>query len=192
MFRKISIAFVFIFSFQQAFACDCKNVALSLKSISSYELIFYGKVVAVSGCDKNAHANFNVEQLFRGKCYPSTDLQFDCTTDCQMSFSPGQTWIIYATYEKYGKPKVDFCSYSREQFANEKEDYNTVVHGMDFSDELIWLKKNLGEQKLDVVDIQAQQHHENTRPQGYEFLIYLALGFVGMIVIYFIVQKFLK
>ncbi len=192
MRKLLFLLSVFIFPFHETFACDCQMAAVSTQSISPYELIFYGKVVAVSGCDVNAKVNFTVEKLFRGKCFPSTSVQFDCSTDCQMSFSPGQTWIIYATYEKYGEPKVEFCSYSRQQFANEKDDYNTVAHGMDFSNELAWLEKNLGIQKLNEVDIQSQQHHENIRPQGYEFLWYLGFGFVGLIVIYFLTQKFLK
>src|SRR6185436_2562869 len=98
--------FLFIFSFQKTFACDCEMATVSAESISKYELIFVGKVVAISGCDESAKANFAVEKLFRGKCFSATDVEFDCSSDCQMSFVPGQTWIIYATYEKYGEPKV--------------------------------------------------------------------------------------
>jgi hypothetical protein len=184
--------FLFIFLFQKTFACDCQMAALKMETLASYELIFYGKVIAVSGCDEKAKAHFSVEKLFKGKCFPSTDVEFDCSSDCQMSFSPGQTWIIYATYEKYGEPKVEFCSYSRQQFSKETDDYNTTTHGMTFADELTWLEKNLGLQKLNEKDIQSQQHHENIRPEGYDFLWYLAFGLIGLIAIYFLNKKFLK
>ena len=186
------IVFLFIFSFHTAFACDCEMAGVSMESISSYELIFVGKVVAISGCDENAKANFTVEKLFRGKCFASTDIEFDCSTDCQMSFVPGQTWIIYAKYKKYGEAKVHFCGYSRQQFPDESKDYNTAVHGMKYSEELAWLEKNLGVQKLNEKDIESQQHHENLRPAGYEFFWYYGFGLLGLIAIYFITKKFLK
>lgn len=182
-----------IFSFQKMTACDCQMANVSMDAISKYELIFVGKVVATSGCqDGNAKVNFSVEKLFRGKCYPATDVEFDCSTDCQMSFIPGQTWIIYATYEKYGESKVNFCSYSRQQFSNETEDYNTSTHGMSFSNEAAWLEKNLGVQKLNEKDVQMDQHHENIRPQGYTFLWYYGFGLLGLVAIYFFSKKFLK
>jgi hypothetical protein len=166
--------------------------AVDMKTIADFELIFIGKVAAISGCDKSAHVSFAVQKLFRGKCFPETALEFDCTSDCQMNFSPNETWIIYASYMSYGKAKVEFCSYSRQQFENDKDDYNTVVHGMTFTEESAWLEKNLGLQKMDEKDVQSEQHHENIRPQGYAVLWYLGGGFLGLIVIYFLVQKFLK
>jgi len=193
MRRLIVFIFLFIFPFQKTFACDCKMAGVSTESIAKYELIFIGKVVAISGCDdEKAKVNFSVEKLFRGKCFPATDVKFDCATDCQMSFAPGQTWIIYATYEKYGEPKVHFCSYSRQQFPSEAEDYNTSVHGMTFSQELTWLEKNLGVQKLNEKDVLMEQHHENIRPQGYDFVWYYVFGLLSLVAIYFITKKFLK
>ena len=191
MMRRL-ILFLLIFSFRPAFACDCEMTGVTMESISAYELIFVGKVVAISGCDKNAKANFQVEKLFRGKCFASTDIEFDCSSDCQMSFVPGQTWIIYAKYKKYGQAEVHFCSHSRQQFQAEEKDYNTSVHGMTYSEELSWLEKNLGEQKLNEKDIESEQHHENLRPEGYAFFWYYGFGLLGLIAIYFITKKFLK
>jgi hypothetical protein len=193
MMRRLTFFLLLIFSFQKTFACDCKMAGVSMETISKYELIFVGKVVAISGCDDGtAKAYFTVEKLFRGKSFPATDLEFDCSSDCQMTFIPGQTWIIYATYAKYGHPKVHFCSYSRQQFPTDATDYNSAVHGMNFSAELSWLEKNLGLQKLNEKDIQSEMHHENIRPEGYAFFWYYGFGLLGLIVIYFITKKFLK
>ena len=183
---------LFIFFVQKSFACNCSMDAVSVETIKKFDLIFIGKVAAISGCDKRAEVSFSVQKLFRGKCFPETALEFDCTSDCQMNFAPGETWIIYANYTAYGKAEVQFCSYSRQQFANEKEDYNTSVHGMNFTEELNWLTKNLGEQKLNEKDIQAEQHHENLRPQGYWVLFYLGGGLLGLIAFYFLSRKFLR
>lgn len=191
--KRIALVLFSSFYFLQGlFACDCKTIPLTKESIESVELIFLGKVVALSGCDKTAKVSFSVDELYRGKCFANVEIEFDCTSDCQMSFNPGQTWIIYATYKKYGEAEVNFCSYSRQLFANEKSDYNTVIHGLTFSDEKNWLHKNLGLQVLNVKEDAMNQHHENERPDGYKFLWYLGAGFFGLIFIYFISKKLLK
>ncbi len=193
MMRPILISFLaFFLLLQQVAACDCKMIPLSEKTLTSSELIFLGKVIAISGCNKTAKVSFAIDELYRGKSFSNVEIEFDCSSDCQMSFVPGQTWLIYATYKSYGKAEVGFCSYSRQQFANEKEDYNTSLHGMTFSDEKIWLKKTLGVQTLNVKDPVNEEHHENIRPQGMQVLVYLAIGFISLIAIYFVGRKYLK
>ena len=193
MMRPVLLSLLaFFLSLQHIFGCVCQLVPVSEKAIASSEFIFLGKVIAISGCDKTAKASFSVQELFRGKSFANTEIEFDCSSDCQMSFVPGQTWLIYAKYKSYGKAEVEFCGYSRQQFANEKEDYNTPIHGMTFGEEEIWLKKILGLQSLNVKDPIAEQHHENIRPQGFQVLYYLGFGFIALIAIYFVGRKFLK
>ena len=190
--KKMNSVFVLaiLLSGLKANACDCGNGLLTLDAIKSSELIFLGDVSAVSGCNGTSKATFNVQELFRGKCYRNVAVEFDCSSDCQMSFAPGQTWIIYATYKKYGEPEVKFCSYSRQLIAG--EDYNTIAHGMDFNAEKSWLEKNLGLHELNIKAPGDDQHHENIRPEGYEALWYLGGGFLALIALYFISRKFLK
>lgn len=181
-----------LLSLQHLSACDCKMIPLSKGAIASCEFIFLGKVVAISGCDRTSKASFSIQELFRGKSFANTEIEFDCSSDCQMSFAPGQTWLIYATYKSYGAAEVNFCSYSRQQFANEKDDYNTAVHGMDFSTEEIWLKENLGLLALNSKDPLAEQHHENIHPNGFQTLYYLGSGFLFLALAYFVGRKYLK
>jgi hypothetical protein len=108
-----------------------------------------------------------------------------------MDFAPGQTWIIYATYKKYGEPEVDFCSYSRQQIPS-KDDFNSLIHGMSYDEEITWLQKNLGVKELNVQKAEDGQHHLNIRPKGYEALWYLVAGFVVLFLFYFLGRKFLK
>jgi hypothetical protein len=173
-------------------ACKCSFDSLSLQNIKSSELIFLGEVSAVSGCSGTSKATFTVKELFRGKCYQNVAVEFDCTSDCQMSFAPGQTWIIYATYKKYGEPVTEFCSFSRQKMPAGEEDFNSSWHGKTFDEEEAWLKKNLGLQELNERNPIDDQHHENIRPTGYETLWYLGGGFLALIVLYFISRKFLK
>lgn len=191
--RKLFLfAIAFSFSLSTLVACDCETIPISVQSIASSELIFLGKVVAISGCDKTSKASFSIQELFRGKAFANIEIEFDCTSDCQMSFSPGQTWIIYAKYKTYGKAEVFFCGYSRQQFANEKDDYNSVAQGMNFDDEKKWLENNVGVQTLNEKNPMADDLHENIHPNGYQILYYLGFGFVGLIVIYFVGRKYLK
>jgi hypothetical protein len=193
MMRKFFVALIaLLFSCQRMISCDCQTAQVDMKTIASSELIFLGKVVAISGCNGTAKANFLVQELYRGKCFAETSIEFDCSSDCQMDFAPGQTWLIYADYIKYGEPQVKFCSFSRQQFDNEKDDFNSLSHGMTFEAEKNWLKKNLGLQQLNVKDEATEQHHENIRPQGSDILLYLGLGLVGVIGFYFLGRKFLK
>jgi hypothetical protein len=173
-------------------ACDCVSNPVNLETIKSAELIFMGEVVAISGCDGTAKATFSVKELFRGKTFANETVEFDCSSSCQMSFLPGETWLIYATYKKYGESEVNFCSLSRKKFSNESDDYYTATHQMNFTEEQEWLKKNLGLQQLNEKEPEAEQHHENIRPEGYQMLWYLGGGLLAVIAFYFIGRKFLK
>ncbi|MBI3511548.1 MAG: hypothetical protein HY064_12875 [Bacteroidetes bacterium] len=189
---RVPFLIFFFFLFSVADACDCDAVKVSDASVSQYDVIFVGKVVAVSGCDKSSKAKFLIEKLFHGKSYESTEIEFDCTSDCQMSFTPGEEWIIYADYKSYGKPEVKFCGLSRRKFENEKDDYVSASHGMNFIDELSFLEKKFGVQKFNVMNVQDQQHHELLHPSYTQqfWLLLISIASIGLF--YFIVKKVLK
>ncbi len=189
--KWLVLLIVFV-SFQHLKACDCKTVPVSMESIKSTELIFIGEVVAISGCEGTSKATFSVKELYKGKCFANTTVEFDCSSDCQMSFVPGQTWLIYATYKKYGEAEVNFCGYSRLQMESDKEDFNSVAHGMTFPEEVAWLKKNLGEQKINDAIQVDHPLHENIHPNGMQTLYYLMAGFLALALFYFVGRKFLK
>jgi hypothetical protein len=189
--RTFFLFFLFLFS-ANAFACKCDTLPFTLEGIERYELIFTGEVTAVSVCDKIATATFTVKELYKGKCFESVTVEFDCSSSCAMSFAPGETWIIFATYEKYGEPQVSLCSHSRRKFADAKDDFYFQLSGISFSEAEAFLKKNLGIQPFSVKKVEEEQHHENIRPKGYESLWYLVAGFVVLFIFYFLGRKFLK
>ncbi|MSP68786.1 MAG: hypothetical protein EXR20_00790 [Bacteroidetes bacterium] len=190
MRKEFLLLFLFFICETSLLACDCKIGPISELTIENEELIFLGKVVAISGCDVVAKVNFQVTELYRGKCFEETAVEFDCSSDCLMSFVPGQTWLIFANYKKYGEPKVKFCSYSRQQFELNQADYNSAVHGMGFQEERDWLKIKFGLQALNINNKGLQQHHTNIRPAGLQFLWYIGLGLVVLAGLYFIGRKF--
>lgn len=190
--KRFLLALFFLFSGSALFACECTLGPVTEKSVEPFDFIFAGKVVAVSGCDETAKVKFTVSELYRGKSYATTELEFDCSSDCQMSFAPDEEWLIYAHYTGYGQAKVEFCSYSRKKFANPADDFNTVTHQMDFATEQAWLKHKFGVQKLNEYEIVEQQHHENLKPQGLSMLWVMLAGFGVLGLFYFIVRKFLR
>ena len=187
----ILVLILFLFA-SDTHACKCNFVPVSMESIKPYELIFIGEVVAISGCDKTAKATFLIKELYRGKSFANTTVEFDCSSSCAMNFTPGQTWIIFATYKKYGEAEVNFCSHSRAKVAEGTEDYNASVYGMSFNEEWEWLIKNLGTKVLNEKNAEAEQHHENIRPDGSQTLIYLGVGFIAVVLFYLIGRKILK
>jgi hypothetical protein len=184
--------YIFLFFSANAIACKCDTTSFTLEGIKRYELIFAGEVTSVSICEQKPKATFTVKELYRGKCFDTVSVEFDCSSSCAMSFSPGETWIIFATYEKYGKPEVELCSHSRRKFADEKDDFYFQLSGISFGDAQAFLKKNLGTQPFSIKTAEEDQHHENIRPKGYEALWYLIAGFVVLFLFYFLGNKFLK
>lgn len=173
-------------------ACDCPPEAVNETTMRSYDFIFSGKVLAVSGCDKDAQVTFEIQQLYKGKSYATSSVQFDCLSDCQMSFVPGEEWIIYSDYVLYGQGQVKFCSLSRKKIADAKEDFYNISHGMDFESEKQMLLNIFGEQKLNVKDPKQEQHHQLIHPEGMQIVWYLAAGLAGLAAFYFLGKKFLK
>jgi hypothetical protein len=191
MIRVLTIALALLLS-PALFACKCAMPPFSEETVKPYEFVFYGKVVAVSGCDKTAKVKFTIIELFRGKSFETTELEFDCASDCQMSFSPGEEWLIYSNYENYGQARVELCSFSRKKIDGETGDYNAFNNGMSFADEKKWLEEKLGVQKLNEKDMIDRPHHENARPEGMNVVWTMLIGFAILGVFYFVVRKFIR
>ncbi|HEU4719032.1 MAG TPA: hypothetical protein VFU15_14410 [Bacteroidia bacterium] len=190
--KKLLFVFAANLFFLHAFACNCPTVALTKENLAAYDFIFTGKVVAVSGCSDDASVSFEIEKLYRGKSYREAQLKFDCTSDCGMTFSPGEEWIIYAKYVGYGKAEVKFCSFSRKYVADDKNDFVTPLHGMSYAMENEWLEKTLGVQELNVRNPEDDMHHENIHPSQQQALLYFGLGLAGLLVLLFLTKKFLR
>ncbi|HLG03465.1 MAG TPA: hypothetical protein VI731_07700 [Bacteroidia bacterium] len=192
MSRFSSLVLSVLFTLKGIAACDCPTDSVTIKSLDRYDVIFQGKVVSVSGCDETAKVIFSVITLFKGKSYPETTLEFDCSSDCQMSFAPGEEWIIYAEYIRYGEGSVKFCSLSRKKPVAGEQDHFAQQQGMSYDSTIAFLKKNYGVQLLHEKKVRDQQHHELILPDRVQMLGYLAAGLVVIVLLYFIVKKVFK
>ncbi|MGL4599560.1 MAG: hypothetical protein ACRCYO_18695 [Bacteroidia bacterium] len=188
--KRVGIFFLLLLVHARVWACTCDDlVVLSKAEVEKYAMIFVGTVTSVKQFEKEGVAHFKIEALHKGKSFPETDLYFDNATDCQMSFAVGEKWIIYADYRGYGQPEVKFCSRSRKQ-QNKQQD--TDVSGMSFLDEKNWLFVNVGVIPFNEKKKSPQDQRKLILPKGMQRLWLYLGGIAGILVIGFLVKRFLR
>jgi hypothetical protein len=191
------LIFLFTFSiFHLPFylhACQCPTTKLGMDEANKYDLIFRGKIDSVSSCtDKKGHAFFRILELYKGIATERFEILTDCDVECAQVLNAGEEWIIYANYKQAINAKLDWCSRSRRFIKNQKEDFYTVNNGADYDDELKFLRENLGLHKP-LKPIENQRVGEpNKLPTQKEFIVYLLLSIVGMVLFYYLFNKFFK
>jgi hypothetical protein len=192
MMRTLLFLLAVFFSLRAESTCNCTLIPVSDNAIAPYELIFKGKVLSVSGCDKTANVTFEIQELYVGKSFATVEIAYDCSSACKMTFAPGETWLVYATYESYGKAKTEYCSHTRMLYPDDENDMNTIGHGMTFDEEIAWLKKKFGVQELNDESMAVDMHHKNIIPKGYTVLWYLGIGLVVVVAAYFVGRRFFR
>lgn len=195
--KKLAALIAFAcFSALTAYACKCEGFKpLSTETLKPYEFIFSGRVTAVSGCKEGEQATvrFTIDTLFRGKAFAETDVLFDCSSSCAMSFAPGERWTIYATYQKYGVGQVMLCSPSRKLTPAGTPDFYTDMHGGGtYASEAAWLAKNLGIIPLNTDADKTTNTRELIKPKGLESLWLYLGGAAGVVALFFVLKRFLK
>jgi hypothetical protein len=190
---KKALALIWILLNLPAFACQCDSISTSLnkQTVSSYDLIFYGKVTKVASVQHTGLASFSIDKIFQGKSYQNIDLSFDNQSSCAMSFSPDEEWIVYAKYISYGHAEIVFCSPSRKKMSSNTDDYYSMIHGKSFEDELIWLEKEFGIKELNRSSAESPRR-ELLHPVGMERLWLYLGGLLGLALIWFLTRKFLR
>jgi hypothetical protein len=189
--KKTTLLLLAILVQLTVFACECEALKpLSKAETDAYEFIFTGKVVDVQQFDENGLAKFEIQAIYKGKSYSQTSVSFDNLTDCQMSFSTNEVWIIYANYKEYGKPELVFCSRSRKLNADPSLDKDVL--GISFTAELDWLKKNLGIQAFNEKKETKESERKLILPTGLERLWLYLGGLVVLVGIWLLVRKLLN
>src|ERR1700741_2038291 len=108
--KKLVLLLILIHTSFTSFSCDCPSLPLlDLDYCGKFEIIFKGKVVSVSTCNEISSAKFKLSELYKGPCTEEIEIWFDCSSDCMMSFTAGEEWIIYANFFQHGKPRAEFC-----------------------------------------------------------------------------------
>src|SRR4051812_34424948 len=97
--------FIFLlFSSSLLSACECPPLSPVTKELCDhYDVIFFGRIDSVALCDTkgNAVAFFTIVELYKGNSEKRIKINFDCSSECLMSFAKNEEWLIYANYRKF-------------------------------------------------------------------------------------------
>lgn len=181
-----------------AYACKCNQLGkLSRKSVEMYDIIFTGRVAAVSGDDVTERVQFTVLELFKGTSYQTIELQQNAGSDCSFSFAPGETWTIYGKWQEYdvvnrqGVPTTNFCTYSRRQPITAADDFEDSTRSK-YAVELQFLRDSLGVQPFMDPAEHKDLLHKNELPGPGLAFGYLTAGLLGLGLIFFFVKRMFR
>jgi hypothetical protein len=194
--KKI-LSFVFVLFSFHCFACECTPISPITKELSAaYDVVFYGRVDSVSSCNtekERAIAYFSIIELYKGTVAKQVKVNFDCSSECLMSFMNDDEWIIYARYTKFDYLNISICEHSRKKFNSGEQDIYVMDLKRTFEEEITFLKTSLGIQsfaQLTVLNNSASDTaRHNTQPSGSGKIFLLLISLVVMVGIYFFTRK---
>lgn len=193
--RIILISF-FVFVSSISFACECVPLSPISKELSNnYDVIFYGRVDSVGVCsDKwTAIAYFTITELYKGTAKKQVKINFDCNTECMMSFAADDEWIIYAKYSKFDFLNISICDHNRKKFYAGEEDIYLIDSKRPFEKELEFLKTTLAVQEtveptvLNNAATDTGRHNE--QPSSWGKIVLLLISVFAMAIVYFVTRK---
>jgi hypothetical protein len=196
---KASLFFLFYLLSSPCFSCECPPIeAFSKKNSATYDVIFYGTVDSIVPCAASGigTAFFNINSLYKGTAEKKVSVDYDCTSACMMSFSKGDEWIIYASYQGFNLLTVNICSHSRKRISAVSADFYTISSGRSFDEENTFLSKTFGILSFsvhnDLNDKQKEFQPHNEQPSAINKLWLLVISLSVMLIIYFISKKLFK
>jgi hypothetical protein len=191
--RLISfLVFLFLLNTFPVQACQCPLTTLGIAECDKYEIIFKGKVLSVVPCgQKFGEAVFEIQELYKGNAASSFKMLFECGGECAVGFKTGEEWIIYSRYKQIDNALMDWCSRSRKQFSNEKEDFYAVTYGNDYDDELSFLREHLGLHRL-LKDEITLGENRNLLPKQWETALLFIASLLVIVLFYWLFNRFFK
>ena len=173
-------------------ACDCPFSKLSLDECNKYEIIFRGRVKALTESNsKLSEAIFEISELYKGNAGQKFKVLYDPTETCSQTIVVGQEWIIYSRYKQIDNAKLDWCSRSRRAFNIAKEDFYTLTNGNDYDDELKFLRQNLRLHRF-LAESNSQSANRNQLPSLTQSIWIVISSILALVLFYFLFNKFIK
>jgi hypothetical protein len=187
--------FFILFFFLQSFisvSCKCSPLEPISKELSkNYSVIFLGTVDSVSVCGKDgiSTAYFTITELYKGKAQQKMKVDFDCATSCLMSFTKGEEWLIYSSYQKFDLLTVNICEHTRKMFNDISQDYYMQDAKRTFEEEKLFLRTTFGSQTFSennsMNEMQKQLKPHNEQPSGINKILLLVISFITMGVVFY-------
>ena len=190
--------FFIIISFLSAptFACKCDQIKpISQELVANYDVVFFGKIDSVQYANQNGLcvAYFSINDLYKGSVLQNVKVNYDCTSECMVSFEKFDEWIVYAKFKRFDLISVSICGHSRKYFKDPSQDFYFTTSLKTFDQEKQFLKKTLQlhpfAQNNKLNQVQADLKPRNEQPQGIVKLWLLFISFGVMGVVYFISRK---
>lgn len=126
-------------------SCVCEQrERLDLQVTSSYDVVFFGKVLGVTACDEgDAVVKFKVTELYKGNVGQECELSFLCgKEDCSGDFQIDTEWLIFTDFNNAQECVFELCSHSRELIDEEHAQYVDQERGSTFFQDHAFLKSN--------------------------------------------------
>ena len=193
---KIKIVLFFIFfSNIQGYSCDCApQKTFNKENIeSTYKVAFLGKVTALTNHDGRPFIRFEVMEPYIGKIQKETEI-LDPNSDCSISFTVGEEWLVYGNYHEFGIAETNICTRSRKHFTSDSTDYFKATFGTTFDSDKEFLRKTFGVQPFLIKnkDEELLSHRELIKPKGFEMVWMILIGTVFLTIFSFVFKKYFK
>lgn len=172
-------------------ACQCPVTSLSMDECNKYDLIFKGRIESISLKGSRSEALFSIIDLYKGNTTARFKVYFNDEDPCKLDMRSGDEWIIYTNYYQIDNAKLDFCSRSRKFFKNIREDFFYPTTNVTYDDEARFLQEKLGLHKLLKEDVNRVENR-NQLPTKLQFIITLLCSLGGIILFYWLFNKFFK
>jgi len=180
----------------KAIACKCLTLApINKEEAKRYDVIFFGKIDSVGACNTTgvAIAYFTINELYKGNSKQHNQINFDCASDCLMSFAKGEEWVIYGKYQRFDEIRVSLCDHNRRKAHAGEQDFYEAAAQRTFDQEKEFLKTELGIQPFIQNEKWNKDQEElkprNEQPSGMSKIALLIVSFGVMIIIYIITRK---
>lgn len=188
-FSFILFFFVFVF-ISKGQNCNCIPLGpFAANDTNKAAVIFQCDINTVEVIDGVGKVNATIHELYQGQVDRQVQLQFTSSDTCSIAIAPGERWLIYGEYYQVKTILLTACSRSRKFFRDQKADFYAINTGQSFDEEVEALKTILSIKPL----IESQlSGRELIKPKGYTLILLVTFSFVGFLLIWFILKKFLK
>ncbi len=192
--RKLLVILLCLCSFA-AMACKCAEPPkLDDAYCKNFKLIFKGFVIKVDECKGGIKKiTFKLEELYKGDCTDTIAVFTDCNTDCEIGLSASEDWILYCDFVQIGKPVLGPCTRSRKFLGTrDEETIKMTASGLTFYEEQDFLVKTFGVKNTLKDNHKAELGHKTEKPEGATRFYLLGVSLIALVVILFLMRRFLK